>query len=407
MTRFTSDFIFRIIGILAKFGVLFLLERTLSTEEFSKYILIISIIALTSNALRFGSDNLLFRISTSGSLFQLSQGLNDVINLYKKSLVIKVILVLLAIPYFSVSELFVIFIGIEGMSFLHYYCLVIRGRGNIKESIIIFDVIPPVALIIMLYIVPPTYGIDAALTQHLIYILLVAICFIYHIRFIKCFMKRHASYYAKPFMKYFRKITPFGLSNFTNSFTSWGDVILVTLLFDPAISAGYFMITRIVAACERISVIPLYPAYNILGQEFQLRQQVALSTYLGVMPAIGFWALIIMFSSLGILAVLDILPIVMFEVIDVFPVMVQFLLALSLVIITAGGVVDTIAIQTGFEKTVLKNALAIMALRVLTIGIFYFFVGIDFLLYIVLGVLFILIGKAFLIKKIFYGTYNA
>ena len=146
--------------------------------------------------------------------------------------------------------------------------------------------------------------------QYLIYILLVVICFIYHIKFIKYFVKRHASYYTKPFEEYFRKITPFGLSNFTNSFTSWGDVILVTLLFDPAISAGYFMITRIVAACERISVIPLYPAYNILGHEFQLKKQVNLSVYLSVIPAIGFSALIIVFGSLGILAGLEILPIV-------------------------------------------------------------------------------------------------
>ena len=213
-------------------------------------------------------------------------------------------------------------------------------------------------------------------------------------------MKRHASYYAKPFVEYFRKSTPFGLTNFTNSFTSWGDVILVTLLFDPAISAGYFMITRIVAACERISVIPLYPAYNILGHEFQLKKQVNLSVYLSVMPAIGFSTLIIVFGSLGILVGLEILPIVLFEVLEVFTVLVQFLLALSLIVITAGGgAVDTIAVQTGFEKTVLNNALTIMTLRVITIGFLYFAFGIDFYTYIILGVFFVLTGKTFLYKR--------
>ena len=125
MKRFTSDFIFRIAGILAKFGVLFLLERSLSTEEFSKYILIISIIALTSNALRFGSDNLLYRISTSGSLFQLSQGLSNVATLYKKSLVIKLILVLLAIEAYKKENNFEIVLLFSENRIINLFCEII------------------------------------------------------------------------------------------------------------------------------------------------------------------------------------------------------------------------------------------------------------------------------------------
>ena len=53
----------RFIGIFAKFGVIVLLERSLSIDEFARYILFISIIALVSNIFRYGSDNLLYRIS--------------------------------------------------------------------------------------------------------------------------------------------------------------------------------------------------------------------------------------------------------------------------------------------------------------------------------------------------------
>ena len=152
MMNFPIDYILRFIGIFAKFGVIVLLERSLSTDEFARYILFISIIALASNIFRYGSDNLLYRISTGRSLFQLSKACSDVAILYKKSILIKLILIIVVTPLFSLSEIFTIFLCVESVSLLHYYCLVIRGRGHIRESILLFDVIPPVLLIIMMII---------------------------------------------------------------------------------------------------------------------------------------------------------------------------------------------------------------------------------------------------------------
>ncbi len=130
MKKLTLDLIFRIIGISAKLGTVILLERSLSTDEFAQYAIFLALIALTSNIFRFGSDNLLFRISTSRSLLDLSQALANLVDFYKHSFFLKVALAIFASYFFSIVEVCILIVSIESLSLLHYYSLVIRARGR-------------------------------------------------------------------------------------------------------------------------------------------------------------------------------------------------------------------------------------------------------------------------------------
>ena len=340
MKKLTLDLIFRVVGILAKLGIVVLLERSLSADEFAQYAIFLALIALGSNIFRFGSDNLLFRISTSGSLLDLSQGLSRVVDLYKHSLLLKVTIAFFASYFLSVIEVCILIVGIESLSLLHYYCLVIRARGQISTSIFIFEVAPNVLLIFSILLASPVAGQEAILMQYMIILLISSVCFIKERKLISYFLRRRQGVTKKPFKPYLKEISFFGFANFSNSFTSWGDVLLIGLLFDPVLTTAYFLLTRVFSGCERIAIIPLYPVYNFLGREFQRDGYILRSKILKIVPAFMGYSVILLFGSIGLVAVLSVSSFDIFEGLGVISLSAQVALLLSLFIVSTGTVIE-------------------------------------------------------------------
>ncbi len=253
--------------------------------------------------------------------------------------------------------------------------------------------------ILLVLLTSLTAGQDAIVMQYMTILFISLACLIKERKLISYCLRRHQSVTKTPLKEYLKEISFFGFTNFSNSFTSWGDVLLIGLLFDPELTAAYFLLTRVFTGCERIAIIPLYPVYNFLGKEFQRNGYILRTNALKIVPAFVGYSAILLFGSIGLTVALDILPNDIFTGLDVISLPIQVALLLSMFIVSSGTVIEHISLVTGFQKMALVNSLGIIMVRLCFISIMLLVLEFDFILYIFSAVVIILSGRMVLLRK--------
>jgi hypothetical protein len=153
------------------------------------------------------------------------------------------------------------------------------------------------------------------------------------------------------------------------------------------------------SGCERIAIIPLYPVYNFLGREFQRDGYILRSKILKIVPAFMGYSVILLFGSIGLVAVLSVSSFDIFEGLGVISLSAQVALLLSLFIVSTGTVIEHMSFIIGFQKLALVNSLRIIVIRLCVILAMLLVLEVNFMLYIFVAALIVLLARLSLLRK--------